>query len=336
MGRWRDYNESRSELILDLDMTDAVPTVEWGNFVDYETVSSELQFISDNSSALKWVGGVFYYSEKSTTETFFDADPAIFAARFTEINDPLPTLESKALGVFVNIDYDVTDKLELVLGGRYSYDDKSMIRGLTRTYGGTVLTDTSGVTDLQKDWKKFTYRAGLNYHVSDDVMLFGSYSQGYRAGGFNAFAFQELSYEPESIDALEIGIKSHWLDDRIELNVSAFSNDYTDKQETVSKVIRDENGEEVDFVTSIQNSSTAGRNWVSLTWQGIRCRLRQTGNTIWAYSTKSRCGTTSGHFRSEATTATFPNTSRAISTVRSRQRLRMQTTCLRMTISTPV
>tara|TARA_R110002051_G_scaffold159524_2_gene230845 strand:+ start:616 stop:2955 length:2340 start_codon:yes stop_codon:yes gene_type:complete len=258
------YNESRSELILDLDMTDAVPTVEWGNFVDYETVSSELQFISDNSSALKWVGGVFYYSEKSTTETFFDADPAIFAARFTEINDPLPTLESKALGVFANIDYDVTDKLELVLGGRYSYDDKSMIRGLTRTYGGTVLTDTSGVTDLQKDWKKFTYRAGLNYHVSDDVMLFGSYSQGYRAGGFNAFAFQELSYEPESIDALEVGIKSHWLDDRIELNVSAFSNDYTDKQETVSKVIRDENGEEVDFVTSIQNSSTATVRGVEL------------------------------------------------------------------------
>ena len=251
------FNESRSELILDLDMTDAAPKVEWGNFVDYKTYSSELQFLSNNDTDLRWVAGLFYYSETSITETFFDADPAVFAARFTEINDPLPTLDSKALGVYANIDYRISEKIELVVGGRYSYDKKSMLRGLTRTYGGIYLAGTSGFTDLEKDWSKFTYRAGLNYHVNDDVMLFGSYSVGYRAGGFNAFAFQELSYEPESIQAIEIGMKSRWWDNRIELNVSAFSNSYKDKQETVSKIIRDENGDAVDFVTSIQNSATA-------------------------------------------------------------------------------
>ncbi len=258
------YNKSRSAIVLDLDMTDAVPKVEWSNFVDYDTYSSELQFISGNTSALRWVGGLFYYQERSTTQTLFYADPAIFGAKFTELNDPLPTLKSKALGAFANIEYNVTDAIELVLGGRFSYDDKSMIRGLTRTYGTFVLPDTSGVTDLQKHWSKFTYRAGLNYNVSDDVMLFGSYSQGYRAGGFNAFAFDELSYEPETIHALEIGIKSRWLDDRVQLNVSAFSNHYTDKQETVSKIILNDEGEQVDFVTSIQNSATATVRGVEL------------------------------------------------------------------------
>ena len=258
------YNASRSELILDLDMTDAVPKVEWGNFVDYNTYSSELQFISGEASALSWVGGLFYYFESSTTETSFYAAPAIFGAVFTEVSDPLPTLESTALGAFANIEYNLTDEIELVLGGRYSYDNKSMVRGLTRTYGTIVLGDTSGVTDLEQDWSKFTYRAGLNYHVSDDVMLFGSYSEGYRAGGFNAASFDELSYEPETIQALEIGIKSRWLDDRVQLNLSVFNNDYSDKQETVSKIILNERGEQVDFVTSIQNSATATVRGVEL------------------------------------------------------------------------
>lgn len=263
------YNASRSEIVLDLDMTDAVPKVEWGNYVDYDTYSSELQFISGDTSALSWVGGLFYYFESSTTETSFYADPAIFGAVFTEVSDPLPTLESKALGAFANIEYKLTDDIELVLGGRYSYDDKSMVRGLTRTYGTFVLADTSGVTDLQKNWSKFTYRAGLNYHLSDDVMLYGSYSEGYRAGGFNSAAFDELSYEPETIHAVEIGLKSRWFDNRVQLNLAVFNNDYEDKQETVSKIILDVNGDPVDFVTSIQNSATATVRGVELEFSAL-------------------------------------------------------------------
>ncbi|WP_262690049.1 TonB-dependent receptor [Kordiimonas aestuarii] len=251
------YNESRSEIQIDLDMTDTAPKVEWSNFVDYKTYSSELQLLSRDTAALQWVAGLFYYTETSTTEAFFDADPAIFAAHFTEINDPLPTLDSTAVGLYLNGNYQLSEKLELVLGGRFSYDKKSMLRGLIRTYGDIVLGDTSGFTDLSQDWSKFTYRAGLNYHASDNVMMFASYSVGYRAGGFNAFAFQELSYEPESIKAVEVGFKSRWIDNRVELNISAFRNAYSDKQETVAKVILNEAGEAVDFVTSIQNSSTA-------------------------------------------------------------------------------
>ncbi|WP_417320177.1 TonB-dependent receptor [Emcibacter sp.] len=251
------FNESRSEIVLDLDMTDTAPDVLWGNFVDYQTYSSEFQILSDGESDLQWVAGLFYYTETSSTVADFDADPAIFGAHFTETNDPIPTLDSTAFGVFGHANYQVTDKIELIAGARYSYDKKGMIRGLIRSFGDFVLGDTSGQTDLEKDWNKVTYRAGVNYHLNEDVMLFGSYSVGYRAGGFNAFAFQELSYEPESIKAAEIGFKSRWMDNQIQLNVSAFRNSYSDKQETVSKIIRDEEGNALDFVTSIQNSATA-------------------------------------------------------------------------------
>ena len=78
-------------------------------------------------------------------------------------------------------------------------------------------------------WNEVTGKVGLNYHVNDDVMFYASYSRGYKAGGYNTD--QEETYDPEAIDAYEVGMKSHWLGDRVQMNVAAFYYDYSDKQE---------------------------------------------------------------------------------------------------------
>ncbi len=74
----------------------------------------------------------------------------------------------------------------------------------------------------------------LDYKFSDDVMLYGSYSRGYRAGAFNGNGYlapQQISFvEPEIVDAWEVGLKSRFLNDRVQLNTAAFFYDYKNNQ----------------------------------------------------------------------------------------------------------
>ena len=74
-------------------------------------------------------------------------------------------------------------------------------------------------------------------------MFFGSYAEGFKSGGFygvnqNIRDFDRNQYDPETAESYEVGMKSQWMENRMQLNVSAFFNDFTDKQD--SNVVRDE------------------------------------------------------------------------------------------------
>jgi iron complex outermembrane receptor protein len=75
---------------------------------------------------------------------------------------------------------------------------------------------------------------GLKYQLSDEFMLYGSYSQGYRSSAFNGgatFSTTELTIaEPETVEAYEIGIKSRWWDNRLQFNGALFHNNYKNQQ----------------------------------------------------------------------------------------------------------
>ena len=79
------------------------------------------------------------------------------------------------------------------------------------------------------DWSKVTGKLGLNYHVTDEAMVYVSYSRGYKAGGYNTT--QASAYDPEFLDAYEAGLKSRWLDNQLQLNLATFYYDYQDKQD---------------------------------------------------------------------------------------------------------
>ena len=78
-------------------------------------------------------------------------------------------------------------------------------------------------------WTEVTGELGLNYHVNEEMMLYASYSRGYKAGGYNTD--QDDAYDPETVDAFELGLKSQWLDNRVQANVAAFYYLYSDKQD---------------------------------------------------------------------------------------------------------
>ncbi|TPD59246.1 TonB-dependent receptor [Emcibacter nanhaiensis] len=95
---------------------------------------------------------------------------------------------------------------------------------------GTILKTYEPVNDTYNN-TKVTWRAAMEWDVSDDSMLYASFETGYRSGGFQ-LAEGIPTYEPEYIDAWTIGSKNRFLDGRLQLNAELFWWDYKDQQIT--------------------------------------------------------------------------------------------------------
>ncbi len=93
----------------------------------------------------------------------------------------------------------------------------------------------TGATFNTAIFKKVTYRAGLDYQVSEDSLLYASASTGFSSGGFNgnqaAAALNRTTFAPQKVTAFEIGSKNRFFDNRFQLNLSAFYNRFNNLQE---------------------------------------------------------------------------------------------------------
>jgi iron complex outermembrane recepter protein len=93
----------------------------------------------------------------------------------------------------------------------------------------------TGATFNTAIFKKVTYRVGLDYQVSEDSLLYASASTGFSSGGFNgnqaAAALNRTTFAPQKVTAFEVGSKNRFFDNRVQLNLSAFYNRYSNLQE---------------------------------------------------------------------------------------------------------
>lgn len=163
------------------------------------------------------------------------------------------TQERTSKAFYTEFAYDVTTQFSVTVGARYTEDDNSlddfMALYLNTADEGTAYAYYSDpnpaptifpvnpaaylpkITSSESNW---TGRIIVDYTINDDVMTYASYSKGYRAGAFNglAIAGPEQIYltEPEELDAYEIGVKSQFLDNSLQINAAAFFYDYTNQQ----------------------------------------------------------------------------------------------------------
>ncbi|MEX0297961.1 MAG: TonB-dependent receptor, partial [Kordiimonas sp.] len=149
-------------------------------------------------------------------------------------------IDIKSYAAFTQSTYNITDRLGLTAGLRYSYETKDYTLDHQKVASGAPIINLTTVSD---SWDSFTPLVALDYQMSDNALLYASYSRGFKSGGFNGRPINEgavSSYDPEEVTAYEIGIKSDLLDNRLRLNIAAFYSDYTDIQ--LSAVSADENG----------------------------------------------------------------------------------------------
>ena len=103
-------------------------------------------------------------------------------------------------------------------------------------------------------------------------MFFGSFAQGFKSGGFygvnqNIRDFDRNQYDPETAESWEVGIKSQWMDNRLQVNANVFLNDFKDKQD--SNVVRDEDTNTV---------ATVWENQSSVQYYGVEMETRFVAN----------------------------------------------------------
>jgi len=209
---------------------------------DDKQFSQEFQFNYD-SDKLNFVSGLYYYDGDSCGQ--FDAILEIFGK---SLGLPGLTREisgcnnSKSTAVYAQGAYQFTDKWSMTLGARYTHEKKDALvnNGLlfqtVYPESGWVPGYVRGevniptVLDDSASWTRFTPRIGVEYQQSENMMIFASYSQGFKSGTFNPRASSaEPAVDPEVVDSYEFGFKSEW-NDNLRLNATMFYLDHKDRQ----------------------------------------------------------------------------------------------------------
>jgi iron complex outermembrane receptor protein len=205
---------------------------------DTRQLTEEVQ-LSYDGPRLDWIAGVFAFDEDFNSHSEADLLGQVAAFAIPLVTDA--TRDNTSYAVFGQGTYRVTDRARVTLGGRYTIDK---VRITHREYLIPGLFDAN-IPDgpqipflpLKKDrdtWRAFSWRAALDFDVTDDVLAYASINRGFKAGGYNiGIVFSEAErtkVDPEYLTSYEAGLKSTLLDHRLRINTSAFYYDYTKLQ----------------------------------------------------------------------------------------------------------
>ena len=250
------YRKDRSFTPIDFD---ALPAIDVDVPAVYrnEQTSQEFQLLY-NSSKLNGLFGYYYLGAKASTG--FDV------LLFTSGGTALPGLDAYTAGdvrtetssFYGDFTYDFTRQLSLSVGGRYTWDERqsfvfkqNYLNGPSAQFGGNPVALGAPATNFRgkATFKRFTPRASLSFKPTPDHMIYASYSEGFKGGGFdprgsgtsapisNAAAgrtyqdiYDYLSFDPETVKSYEIGYKGALFDRRLTIALDGFYSNYDDVQ----------------------------------------------------------------------------------------------------------
>lgn len=203
--------------------------------------TQELRTESNFSGPFNFVAGLYYFHSHYR---LFPQDVSLLGSlisRFTAAQT------DDSLAGFAEGTYQITPNTQLTVGGRYTWERKdfSIVTDNVPPATGIIFQcpDTALVgaayaacRNPTTSFSKFTPHVSLSHNLTDDIMVYASYSQGFRSGGWNGRAASNTSigpYAPESVDSYEIGWRSQLYENKLRFNLTAFRADYTNKQEEV-------------------------------------------------------------------------------------------------------
>ncbi len=200
---------------------------------DAKQFSQELQ-LSKSSENNKFVAGAYYFRESDLGQQFVPYNGRLVGQGNVFLQGFFGggTIKTQAGAVYAQDTYSLTPALRLTLGARYSVEKKSVDDqsqfDLSRpfSFDNPVLTPHH-VDD--KTFSAFTPKIGIDYDLAQDVMVYASYSKGFKSGTYN-LGGASPPLRPEKIDAYEAGLKSTLLDRRLRANIAGFYYDYSDLQ----------------------------------------------------------------------------------------------------------
>ena len=221
----------------------------------HEQFSSELRYDFEVNDKVNVIAGVFYFRQEFflQRDTFLDVQNT---GNETHLRSQGGQTH-KNYAAFAQIDYDITEKLRLSLGGRYTYEEKDFFSSLFRP----AALGISPRINLSDTWSNFGPKVGLDYQLTDDALLYGSYSRGFKSGGFSVRGSTATALGPfdeESVDAFEIGLKADWFDNKLRTNIALFQSNYDDLQRTVIRSATDPNNPQETITDNAASATVKG------------------------------------------------------------------------------
>ncbi len=217
-------------------------------FNDWHQKSHELRATSQFSDQFEFVAGLYFW-EVDYVQRWDVGDlhyqlwrlgvfPIPLTPTSLNSNGQEQVTESKA--AFLSGDWHLNDRWTLTAGFRWTEEEKDFLGGNRGIPYNPAVGDTIPPLFEPKSyygkWDEVTPMVGARYQVGDDIMVYGSYSEGFKSGGFfgrQANFNLDPSYDPEFVENYEVGLKSTWLDGRLIFNSAVFVSKYKDKQESI-------------------------------------------------------------------------------------------------------
>jgi iron complex outermembrane recepter protein len=213
----------------DTSLIEDQPVTVNGNSIEVDTYrhsenwtkqkNADIRLTSPTDFTFKWILGATYYnSRRENNDTWFE---------YPEYNQ-IGYAWQKTKGIYGNITYPITDTFRGTAGYRYSWDEMY-------NNDGHPKPGTTGITGM--DYSAPDYKIGIEYDLAQNTMLFANYATSYRVQGMAEQhtvnpATQSLwrPIPPEKLKAYTIGSKSRFLENRLQVNASAYYYDYNNRE----------------------------------------------------------------------------------------------------------
>ena len=275
------YREGATMTPIDFDALPQNDLDVPANYQD-DQFSQEFQLLYSGEK-LSGVAGIYYLDGNASGD--FDVILGGLGLTVYQAGDQ----KKENFSIYGDFTYDFTDQWSLSLGGRFT-QDKTTADVLRDVWlgAGSGSFDPSNTTSvffvnqtdfrgLTREDEEFTPRVSLSYQPNDDLNIYATYAQGFKAGGFDPRAradldplgLSEQGFGPEFVDSYELGVKGSFFDDTLLLNTAVFFAEYSDQQITVqSGADSDNDGINDTFVSSVFNAGKSEYTGLELegTW----------------------------------------------------------------------
>ena len=284
--------ESDTETNIDFDTT-PLTLVDVRAFYSDSQVSQELQANYDGGGRARGVMGLYWFNGDAGGQVLNHFYNPLLATGLTNplFGDTQGVVNTKSIALYADWTFDLTDRLTLDVGARYTDEDKHAV-ALNRFYTGLDYGTSWGTAanfDKTINFKNVSPKVSLDYQVTPDILVYGLASRGFKSGGYNIRANTTAvprsgePFDDEQVDSFEIGSKMSFLDQRLFLNLSAFHNKYKDIQLSIFTAF-DSNNDGVDdnFFGDFTNAGKGTVNGVEVEYQFLpTANWLVSGNLAW-------------------------------------------------------